>query len=614
MADSNARELVALGDKLFGKKAQLDELHQTVAEQIYPERANFTVSRVEGDEYATQLYDSGPPQARRDLAGAINAILRPRAKEWFKPTPADDWRKTPAALAWCDHARDIMRRLLYTARSNFQKSMIDGDDDFVSFGNSIPSLTENKDRNGFFFELHHPRDNAWTCNRYNEVDVNHRKFKRTLRSVAQQWGEKVLSDTQLKVLEKDPYHEIEIRHICMPAEDYDPYYPRRKWQGKQYASVYVNAEACIIIKEGGYFEFPYQHRRWRVPSDSVYGYSPAAMLGLVDARVLQSQSRVILDSGELAVAPPLVAKRDAILGGVNNYAGAITWLDTEFDERLGDAIRPLESGGDVRLGLEMKVDTRNILAAAFYLNKLSLPSDKEMTAYETSERIAEYIRSAGPIFEPFEADNHRILDTMFSMALRLGYFGEIQDIPPEIIGGEIRFEFDTPVSQAYKRVKVVRSKEVIEAFGAMSQFDPNIRHDVDFRQMFRDTMENLGADAKWTKPKEVADEAIAAEGQKMAEAEEMAKTNAMLEAADKGAGAAQKGVGAAAQLPLLAAQTGMMMDQGQPEEAGAGGMPGFPELEDPFADLGGLDFGGMTDVGAELGPDAALAASALAQQ
>ena len=103
--------------------------------------------------------------------------------------------------------------------------------------------------------------------------------------------------------------------------------------GSRYASIYINPEAQITLSEGGYFEMPYLHRRWREADDSDYGYSPAAMLGLVDARVLQSQARIMLDAGELHVAPPMVAKKDAVLGNVKNYPSSVTWIDPEYDER-----------------------------------------------------------------------------------------------------------------------------------------------------------------------------------------------------------------------------------------------------------------------------------------
>lgn len=587
--DANARELITLGDRLFTRKAQLDELWQTVSEQIYPERANFTVSRVDGEEFATELYESGPPQARRDLAGAIGAILRPRAKEWFKPKPKDTWRQTARALAWCDFARDRMRGLLYNEATMFQKTMADADDDFCSFGNALPILSENGDRDGFFFELTHLKDNAWTTNRANVVDVNHRKFKKTLRWVYQKWGSQALSAEQLKTMEKDPYREIEIRHVLMPADDYDFIsLPRKALGGKTYASIYINVEGQKIAKEGGYWEFPMLHRRWRVPSDSAYGYSPAAMLGLVDARLLQSQSRVILDAGELAVAPPLVAKRDAVLGGINNYAGAVTFVDMEYDERLGDAIRPLETGGDVRLGLEMKVDTRNILQAAFYLNKLTLPSDKDMTAYEASERIAEYIRSAGPIFEPFEADNARMLNTMFDMGLRIGYFGPIEEMPPELRGGEIEFEFDTPVSQAYRRVKVMRANEVVTALGPIAQIEPSVKDNVNFDKLARSTMDNIGGDADWKFSEEEVAQTRQARQQKMDEMEKMQKADAALSAADKAGSAGQKFARASKDQPQILQQLQAMQQQGQGDQSAIDA--GFPQAEGMPVEDSGDDF------------------------
>lgn len=597
-SSSDGAELVALGDRLFAKKAQLDQLHQTIAELVYPERANFTVSRVEGDEYADNLYESIPAQNRRDLAGAMGSILRPRGKEWFKPSPGDDWRKTARALAWCDMARDTMRRLLYSERSKFSKVMADADDDFVSFGNAVPILTENVERSGFLFELTHLRDNAWTTNRYGDVDVNHRKMKMTLRQVAQRWGEGALTQQQVKVLEKSPYEEIEIRHVCMPAVDFDPYMSRKKWGGKPFASLYINPECRKIIQTGGYWEFPYLHRRWRVPDDSVYGYSPSAMLGLIDGRVLQSQSRVILDAGELRVSPPLLAKRDAVLGGIQNYAGAVTWLDTEYDERLGDAVRPLDTGGDVRIGLDMKIDTRNILMAAWYLNKLNLPSDKDMTAYEASERVAEYIRSAGPIFEPFEADNARVLDALFSAGRRLGYFGAIDTIPPELRGGELNWDFDTPVSQAYKRVKVVRARETVEALSPLVQIKPEVIDNFDLDKMARDTAENIGGDSSWVLPDEDVKKARDERAKQMAEIEAQKKQEAMLASADKGAGAAQKMAGAAQNMPALLAQLQGMGGMGGGANQQQDPLAGYPQPQNPFGDLG-LDPQEMTDAAAD---------------
>jgi len=242
----------------------------------------------------------------------------------------------------------------------------------------------------------------------------------------------------------------------------------------------------------------------------------------------------------------------------------------------------------------MKVDTRNILMAAWYLNKLSLPSDKEMTAYETSERIAEYIRSAGPIFEPFEADNARTLEAMFAMSLRIGYFGPLETIPPEIRGGEIQFEFDTPVSQAYRRVKVVRAQEVLQTLKMSAEVDPSVRHIVNVPKMFRATIQNLGADTEWMNTEEEVAELIAQDQEQAAQAMEAEKQQKMMEIADKAAGAGQKGMGALSQLPGFAAQAQQLLQGQQQPQPPQDQAEGFPLPEDPFGDLG-IDIGALTD-------------------
>jgi hypothetical protein len=519
MSDVNAEELVRFSDTLFTRKGTLDSLYQVLADEFYPERADFTRIRVEGSEYVEWLYESTPAQYRRDLAGAMGAILRPRGKQWFNPRPADEWRRTDRARKWLDMARGKLRSILYSNRSGFQTWMSQGDHDFVSFGNRVISITESPDRDGALFELHHLKECAWAQNRYLDIDCLCRKFPMTLRMLAQKFGRSALTLAQQKTLETDPTAEAEVRHICMPMTDYDGYRISKGDKKKfAFASIYIASEGRKVLKEGGYFEFPYRVARWARNNKSPYGYSPAAMLGIVDARLLQAQARIILDAGERVIDPPMIATKDAVLGSVNTYAGSTNWVDADYDERLGAALRPLETKANIPLGLEMKADARNVLLAAWYLNKLNLPSDKEMTAYETSQRIAEYIRSAGPIFEPFEVDNAAVLDTVFTMGLRLEWFGPLSEIPPELKGGQIDFEFDTPIQMAFDRQQVAQAQESAQWAESMAKVKPEVLDNTDFDEMYRSTQKRIGGDAAWVVPADVVAQLRAQRQQAQAQA------------------------------------------------------------------------------------------------
>ena len=582
MSDSNGEELIKLSDKMFARKWSIDSLRQTLAMEFFPERANFTQERIDGDEYMRQTYESGPALNRRTLADAIGALTRPKQQTWAKVRPEDEALHTDDALVWCDWATGQMHKLLYWKNSNFHRCMRMGDNDIVSFGDGICSIAEEAERSGRpFFDWHHLRDCAWTRNRMHVADTFHRKFKVQAREFCKRWGEAMLPEARKATLDKDPWQEIEVRHIVMPSGKYDGYRSFAS-KGKPFISIYICPENRRVLKDdNGYFEFPYIVRPWEAQDYSPYSYSPAAMLGLCDARLLQSQAAVILDAAERTIDPPLIATREAILDGPYSAAGSITYVDADYDEKLGAALRPLETAGNLGIGLDMKVDTREVLAAAWYINKLNLPSDSDMTAYEVSERVGEYIRSIGPVIEPFEQHNQQILDVVFQMSLRLGKLGAYEDIPKEIRGADIGFEIEGPVRAAYARQKTVKAKEALEMAKANAELDPRFLDNVDFDTLGRDGIKGIGGDQAWLKPVEIVTEKRKADA-------EAARKQAQLEEAARGMAMAKE---AASMVPAAAAANMAIPDVRQ----------GMPVAAQPVNDNDEFEPEGLADLMAQVG-------------
>ena len=78
-----------LSGSLFAKRGSLMMLWQEQAEQFYPERADFTINRILGEDFAAHLTSSFPLLCRRDLGDQIGVMLRPTAKPWFHMVPTD---------------------------------------------------------------------------------------------------------------------------------------------------------------------------------------------------------------------------------------------------------------------------------------------------------------------------------------------------------------------------------------------------------------------------------------------------------------------------------------------------------------------------------------------
>ena len=513
--DANAKELIKRGDKLFGKRQSLDSLWQELADNFYPERADFTSERTWGDEFASHLFDSSPVMMRRDLGNAFSSMLRPRGQSWFELDVDDDAiRKASGVAEWLESRSDVLSRALYASTSQFVRATKETDHDFATFGNGVISCEENERRNGLRFRNHHLKDCAWVENMDGAVDTLFRNMMMSARQMKQRWGEDKLHRDIKKAGEKDPDKEFKVRHVMIPVADYEYQTRKRAPKNAEYVSVYVDCGNQHLISEAPSFEFRYVVPRWQTISGSPYAVSPAAMTAIADGRMLQSMARVLLEAGEKTVDPPMKATEEAVRGEVNLYSGGITWVDQEYDERLGPALEPILLGKQVGLGVDMLVRTQMQLREAWYLTKLNLPQQGARTAFETAQLVEEFIRASIPLFEPMETSyNSPLLDLAARILLRVGAFGPVDDIPDELSRRELTFAFSNPLQDAIKRNKVMQFQTTIGLVGAAAQLDPTAAQDIDVRESLRDAVEGSGAPAKWLRKREDADDDAAAASQ-----------------------------------------------------------------------------------------------------
>ena len=77
---NKAEELINLSQQVFNKRMSLLSLWQEQADNFYPQRADFTMTRNMGDDFASHLMTSYPVIARRDMGNALSSMLRPTQK------------------------------------------------------------------------------------------------------------------------------------------------------------------------------------------------------------------------------------------------------------------------------------------------------------------------------------------------------------------------------------------------------------------------------------------------------------------------------------------------------------------------------------------------------
>jgi hypothetical protein len=501
-ADKRAQDLIDLGNRLFTVKLPYDGLCQELAWQFAPDLADFTRKLVLGEEWCDHVMDSFPIQCSRELWNNISGMMRPKGRPWFKTTTLDDDIDADEENAqYLEYVTKTIRSHLYDARTSFVRATKEADRFWVNFGSPVISIEESRTRDHLFFRNHHLKNCAWLENELGDVDHLHRKDAMTARAMVRFFRSDRLDTEIKKAAEKTPGQEFEIRVVAMPRDEYDSSEAGKSSKGGRgkklpFVLIYVDVTHQKILREEGRVEFPYIVPRWHRFANFQYAFSPATMPGLADGRMAQMLGQILLEAGEKSVNPPLVGGEHAVREA-NLQAGAISWVDMEYDKKVSDLLTPIRMTGDMSTGFEMRKDLREMLRSSFFLNKLELPEiTGQMTATEVQRRLEEHVRNLLPLFEPMEVEyNTRILDKSFAYLRSMNAFDR-GAMPDALSEANITWAFESPLQEAQLRLLVEQAKETwqLEALGDQAGASaPTTNPD----KVKRDAIRGVGGPAIW---------------------------------------------------------------------------------------------------------------------
>lgn len=539
MPELTAHQQVIAGQitQAFTQRTGLMSFWQETAENFYPERADFTDKKTLGEAYASGLHASEPILFRRDFGNYIGAATRPWGKDWFSIEAQDpSVQRQNSVQRYLEHKTAVMRSLLRDRKSNFAAAARAGDHDWTTFGNAITSAEVRRDTVGLRFRTWHPRDCAWRLNYDGIIDTFYRRITVSIRNlVSQQKPQKWELAPQMKTkAEKEPNAEVEIYHVLIPASEFSD-----KESSVPYVSAYFDVANKWLIAAKPEPVFNYAVSRWFTLDSNPYGLSPSVICALPDGRSLQTMTWAIMEAGEKAVEPPLVATAEAVLSGVDIRSGMVTWVDRMYDERTGQAVRALEMGGTPEFGEALRTGITGNLKEAFYLSKLFLPeAGPQMTAQEIMRRHEEFLRVAQPVIEPAEDErNGTILDVAIELAWRAGFWGPMDEMPKELRGRDTSYTWNNPLQDARKQSATLAFNSSMQVFAqAKELLKPGVTEHFDEAVAFRDAIAGV-APPSWLRDENEANEAMETEqeaataGQAAMEVGAMAETMSKAQAA-----------------------------------------------------------------------------------
>lgn len=492
---ANVDHIHAMGERAFEKRGSLLSLWQEIGDHFYPERAEFTTFRSLGTDFAANLTTSFPIIARRDMGDMFASMLRPTDVYWFKTVTNKQDSLSMESKLFLERASKTQWNAMYDRAAKFQRATKEGDHDYTAFGQCVISKELNTENNHLLYRCWHLRDMAWYEDNEGDTCPIFRKWKPDAHQLDKEFRGNV--SPAVKELLKDPkkrFECVDVRHAVVTADMVE-----KKWK-TPYVSIFYEVATKHVLREEGVWTKVYSIPRWQTVSGSQYAYSPATIAALPDARLIQQMTLVLLEAGEKAVNPPIVATQEAVRTDIHQFAGGITWVDAEYDERLGEALRPMTiNSNGISYGMQMRDDVKKAIEAAFYLDKIGLPEmNGDMTAFETAQRVKEYMRKIVPLFSPIEADyNGSICEDTFTLLLRGGAFGAMNQIPEELMGEDIRFQFRSPLSENLDRQKAQSFAEAKQMLAETIPLDQTAGRMIDIRRALRDTMEGIGVPISW---------------------------------------------------------------------------------------------------------------------
>jgi hypothetical protein len=282
----------------------------------------------------------------------------------------------------------------------------------------------------------------------------------------------------------------------------------------EWRSIHYDCNNQHTMEEVAQRRKEYVISRWLMADGTQYACSPATVAALPEARLLQQMTYTLLEAGEKVVNPPIVATEQVVRSDMALYAGGVTWIDREYDQKTGAALQALiQDSRGMPLSIDMQKDSRLLLMHCFYLNKLTLPNrGPEMTAYEVGQRIQQYIRDALPLFEPMEADyNGGICEESFGQMFDNGGFGSVFDVPRSLRGADVDFRYRSPL---HDEIDAMKGQKFLEAGQLLTQavtMDKNAAAIFDAPAALRDALAGVGIPTRWTRSEVKVNEMMRAE-------------------------------------------------------------------------------------------------------
>jgi len=465
-------------DKLEADRGTWESHWQEILDYVMPRKAEITFLRSRGEKRTEVLFDSTAITANNLLAASLQGTLTSPSLPWFSlKLRDDDANKVRDVQIWLE---DTARRMYAVFNeSNFNTEVHEMYLDLCSVGTSAIFVEEANEgflQGGLHFNTLHIAEYFIQENSTGRVDTLYRKYKMTARQAVQEFGEDNVGTKIKEALKAKPDTQFNFIHAVEPTPDYERSVGMKSKTKLPFHSCHVCFEDKMVVRTGGYNEFPYLVPRWSKATGEIFGRSPSYN-ALPDIKTLNKAVEIGLKAWAKAIDPPLLVTDDGVIGRVRMTPAGITVV------RSDTAIKPLQIGSNWQITDLKENQLRTAIRQAYYSDQLQLQEGPQMTATEVQVRYELMQRLLGPTLGRFQTEFlNPLIERVFGIMLRSD---ALTPRPSEMEGMNMDIEYVGPLARSQRMEEAIAVERLYQLAMQVVQVDPTVMDVIDHEQAIR---------------------------------------------------------------------------------------------------------------------------------
>lgn len=463
-----------------------------IARLLRPIGKGFSTTSIEGQRKHTGIYDSSPIMALESFKGGLYSAVTPPGSMWFELQHVDDdLNEHGPVKEYLSVVNKRTWRSFGAGVSAFYNQVTSVWGDLGAFGTGVLYSAEQFPKQRFLDRARALHECWIDIDEADNVNTLFRKYELSVRAIADKaqapdpddrWNvpAKIINDA-----EKSPGTKLWVIHAVYPDRK-----PGQNY-GKAFRECYVLEEGKHILKENGYYEFPYMTPRWDVAAGERYG-TGCGHVALADIKSLNIARRSNLNMMDRAARPTILAhKENDVGGGIAPYPGEIVYGAMSAEgKRL---VAPMEEGKNPGVALEMEERIGNAVKDAFYFGLMQIVGSRDMTATEFLGRDDERQRLLGPYLGRIETE---FLSPV--VLRRVGMLERANQLPPmpEVLQdypGGLQVRYVSPLARLQRQGEAEAANRVLMSLMNLGQYRPDVLDRVDVDQAAEIIADGFGA-------------------------------------------------------------------------------------------------------------------------